>query len=107
MNPRIHLCIERINGDLRKPLSEVELARSLNLSVSRLCHLFKAETGLTLTQYTRAINLKEAKELLESTSLSIKEIRCRVGITDGSRFAKYFRAAYGTSPQQYRRSFSK
>jgi transcriptional regulator GlxA family with amidase domain len=76
------------------------MARSLNLSSSRLHFLFKIEMGTSPTKYIRAIRLREAKHLLEGTFLSVKQIRLRVGISDGSHFTRDFKNVYGLTPQQ-------
>jgi transcriptional regulator GlxA family with amidase domain len=79
------------------------MAYSLNLSPSRFHYLFKSEMGTSPTQYLRAIRLREAKSLLESTFLSVKQVMIRVGIGDGSHFARDFKHAYGLTPQQLKR----
>ena len=51
----------------------------MNLSGSRLRHLFKAEMDQTPAQYLKAIRMREAAMLLRTTFLSVKEIMNRVG----------------------------
>jgi AraC-like DNA-binding protein len=46
--------------------------------------------------------VKKARELLETTSLSIKEIRLRVGMSDESHFTRYFKKAIGVTPSRHR-----
>jgi len=43
-----------------------------------------------------------ARELLEATELSIKEVAVRVGISDAQYFNKQFRRFSGESPSRYR-----
>ncbi|HEX9919470.1 MAG TPA: helix-turn-helix domain-containing protein, partial [Pyrinomonadaceae bacterium] len=69
------------------------------------CHLFKAETGSSPARYLKALRLERARELLETTFLSVKEIRALVGFNDDSHFARDFRATYGLTPQQYRERY--
>jgi transcriptional regulator GlxA family with amidase domain len=51
-----------------------------------------------------ALRLKRAARLLADSHLSIKEIAPATGFQDANYFARVFRAAYGCSPSEYRRS---
>ena len=79
-----------------------DLAASVNLSVSRTQHLFKEQTDITLGQYLKALRLRRAKELLETSYLSVKEIVAELGRSDQSHFCRDFKKAYGISPAKYR-----
>jgi AraC family transcriptional regulator of arabinose operon len=79
-----------------------DLSGSVNLSSSRLRHLFKAQTGQTLAQYRKGVRLEEARIPLGTTLLSVKEIMHRVGVDSDSHFAHDFKEACGLSPTQYR-----
>jgi len=80
------------------------MAEIVNLSPSRLRYLFKKETGVAPGHYLRTFRLEQAKELLEKTFLSVKEITRRVGVNDQSHFIREFKKAYGLTPAQYRTS---
>ena len=82
-----------------------EVAEEMNISSSRLRHLFKNETGLSPLQYLKAERIKHACVLLKTTYLSVKEIMSKVGIRDKSNFARNFKEVCGLSPVQYRRQF--
>ena len=79
-----------------------DLAQAVNLSCSYLAHLFKAETGVSLLQYLKSLRLRKAKELMDTTFLSVKEIRSRVGAGDKAHFARDFKRTYGLSPAEYK-----
>lgn len=102
MEQRIEIILRRIADDPCRETSLTELARHVNLSPQRLSHLFKSETGVSLSQHLKATRLEKAKELIENSFLTIKEIRLKVGAKDKSRFAQSFREAYGLTPSQYR-----
>ncbi|HYX43214.1 MAG TPA: helix-turn-helix domain-containing protein [Pyrinomonadaceae bacterium] len=105
MDRRIHTAISLMERQLRAELSLEEIARAVNLSPSRFCHLFKAATGLPPAQYFKALRLSQAKKLLETSMLNIKQIMSRVGIKDKSHFSREFKRAYGLTPKQYRASY--
>jgi two-component system response regulator YesN len=46
--------------------------------------------------------MRKAVELVETTFLSIKEIRNRVGMRDKRHFAEDFKKAFGVTPTRYR-----
>lgn len=88
--------------DVRGELSLAEFAQSVNLSVWRLCHIFKSDVGMPPIRYLRLLRMERAKDLLESSFLSVKEIAYQVGLTDESHFVRDFKSTYGYSPALYR-----
>lgn len=102
MDPRVQLIIHLMREELHQDLTLDGLAQSVNLSVSYLHHLFKAETGTTPWLYLHALRLEKARELLVTTMLSVKQIMIRVGMKDKSHFGREFKKTYGQSPGQYR-----
>jgi transcriptional regulator GlxA family with amidase domain len=92
---------------LAQPLSVNSLARSVNLSTWRLCHIFKTETLRPPLQYLRNLRMQYAKRLLETTFLSVKQVMNEVGLRDESHFVRDFKRTYGLSPARYRQSFLK
>ena len=105
MEPRIHRAIRLMTVDLGREVSLNELAQSLNLSASRLRHLFKDETGVSPLQYLKLQRMQRAKELLEATFLNVKEVMLKVGVKDKSSFVRDFKKVYGLSPSRYRSQY--
>jgi len=105
MDPRVRTVITLIEADLYPETPLTALAQSVNLSPSRLRHLFKTETGMTPAQYLKRLRMESAKQLLETTFLSVKVITSRVGINNLSHFAQDFKKAYGLTPAQHRARF--
>ena len=91
--------------DVRGELSLGEFAQSVNLSVWRLCHIFKSDVGMPPIRYLRLLRMERAKDLLESSFLSVKEIAYQVGLNDESHFVRDFKSTYGYSPALYRSRF--
>ena len=91
--------------DVRGELCLTEFAQSVNLSVWRLCHIFKSDVGMPPMRYLRLLRMERAKDLLESSFLSVKEIAYRVGLNDESHFVRDFKSTYGSSPALYRSHF--
>jgi transcriptional regulator GlxA family with amidase domain len=92
-----------IEADIRANLTLAEMAQAVNLSPSHLYHLFKSETGEAPARYVKTLRMSKAKELLETTFLSVKEIVMLVGANDESHFVRDFKRRYSLTPTQYRR----
>ncbi|MBV9960033.1 MAG: helix-turn-helix domain-containing protein [Acidobacteria bacterium] len=105
MEPRIYSVIRLMLSELDRERPLEELAQSVNLSPSRLRHLFKSETGVSPAQYLKAHKLEKARLLLENTFLTLKEIMHQAGFTDRSHFMRDFQKTYGLPPLQYRKQF--
>jgi AraC family transcriptional regulator of arabinose operon len=102
---RITQAVSLIALNFNREFDFNELAKTLNLSPSRLRHLFRQQTGVSFRKYLRQQRMKQAKHLLETTFMSIKEIAQRVGIRDSSHFVREFEKEYKLSPKQYRNKF--
>jgi transcriptional regulator GlxA family with amidase domain len=105
MDKRVEKIIEMMRDDVRGELSLTEFAQSVNLSVWRLCHIFKSDVGMPPIKYLRLLRMEKAKGLLESSFLSVKEIAFKVGLNDESHFVRDFKSTYGHSPAIYRSQF--
>jgi transcriptional regulator GlxA family with amidase domain len=106
MDPRVRTVIRLLQTRPNCRFTIAELARTVNLSHWRLTHLFAQELQISPSEFSRQLRLEKAKNLLESSFLSIKEIMGSVGISDKSHFAKDFKRTYGLSPAEYRRKHS-
>ena len=87
---------------LDRPLSIAGLAAEVNLSASRLSHLFTQDVGLSPARYLHERRLTRARLLLERTFLTVKQVMACVGINDPSHFARDFRRLHGVAPSQVR-----
>ena len=74
MDPRIETVIKIMKDNFGHDLALQQMAQLAHLSPSRLRHLCKAETGATPTRHLHAVRMQQAKELLETTFLTVKEI---------------------------------
>jgi len=102
MDYRVRRITKVLSDDLSRDVDINALANSVNLSVSRLRHLFKDETGLTPAQYLKRLRLERARELMEESFLRLKEVMPQVGISDESHFVRDFKKKHGLPPIKYR-----
>ena len=78
------------------------LAKRVNLSASRLEHLFREEIGTTLKQFILERKLREAGRLLVTTQLRVSEIGYYLGFESPASFSRAFKSHYRLSPRQFR-----
>jgi transcriptional regulator GlxA family with amidase domain len=102
MDVRVQAVIALMDSSFHQELSAEDMARAVNLSSSYLAHVFKAETDLSLMQYLKLLRMAKAKELMETTFLSVKQIMNRVGVRDKGHFSRDFKRTYGLTPTQYK-----
>ena len=92
---RIASIVSVLRADFRRRPTLSEIASSVNLSTSRLRHLFKSQVGVTPSKFIKIKKFHEAKKLAERTYLSVKEIVSLVGGNDESHFLRDFKKVYG------------
>lgn len=95
--------VEYVDGHYREHLSLELLAGRFNISLSYLSRQFKAETGISFSQYMTDKRIVYAAYLLEHTRLSMTEISEMAGWQDVFYFSKVFKKHRGISPLNYRK----
>ncbi len=91
-----------IEAHYRGPLSVADVAKAVHLSESRLSHLFKEHTGVTVVDYLTEVRIARAKELLLGTAESCTKICFDVGYNSQSYFARRFKEIVGITPKEFR-----
>lgn len=81
------------------------VANDLGVSTEHLCRVLKRHTGLTFVTLLRRTRVRAACRLLQTTTLSMKEIAGRAGFSSASRFDRDFKSVCGVSPSEYRAGF--
>lgn len=92
-----------LETDYDKPLELERLADRIGLSTSYLSRLFKAETGITITDYVISIRMEKAKQFLtDHPNLKNYEISSLVGYSDPVYFNKLFKKMVGVTPKEFK-----
>jgi AraC family transcriptional regulator of arabinose operon len=102
IDDRLLRVIELIDQDLKARLDLAELARAVNLSVSRFAHLFREQLGVSPQQFVERRRLDAACRLLELTTRPIASVAAEVGYPDPLYFSTRLRLYTGKSPTAYR-----
>lgn len=79
------------------------LCRALTMSRAQLHRKLTALTGMSATHFIRSIRLQRAKELLQTTDLTVSEIAYEVGFRDPNYFSRTFTEEFGTPPSETRK----
>jgi AraC-like DNA-binding protein len=79
-----------------------KMAWELGVGYSWFRRMFTHFTGLAPAQYFLQLKLNKSKELLVSTSLSVKEIALMTGFESQFYFSKFFKNRMGMSPIRFR-----
>ena len=103
-NMHIIEIIKYINEHISEPISLTTISESINLSKEYTSHIFKKETGKTVTDYINERKLFIGKEMILSTSYSLTYISDRLGYENYSYFSKVFKKQFGVSPRALRKS---
>ncbi|SFF75773.1 Transcriptional regulator GlxA family, contains an amidase domain and an AraC-type DNA-binding HTH domain [Actinacidiphila alni] len=91
--------------ELSRPVTVEQMAGHVNLSARAFHRRFRAHTGTTPLAWLQRRRIERAKELLESTSLSVEDVGAITGFGTPANLRAQFRRATGLSPAAYRRRF--
>ncbi|WUD70949.1 DJ-1/PfpI family protein [Streptomyces sp. NBC_00510] len=91
---------------LAEPLTLETLARNARVSARTFSRRFVEDTGYTPMQWVLRARVDLARELLERTDLGVEQIADRVGLGTGANLRLHFHRILGTSPTEYRNTFS-
>lgn len=101
----LRLALQFLRGNCMHPdISIPELASFSGSSIRNLTRLFRKYCGQSPQECITEMRMTLAKELLESTSLQIKEIAERSGYSNQLYFSTAFRKYAGIGPRDYRKT---
>lgn len=80
-----------------------QLATIISRSRSHVLKLFRQHLGISPKTFIIQRQMREARELLLSTTLAISEVAEKSGVPDQYHFSKLFRQFVGVSPREFRR----
>lgn len=104
MHERISEIVRYINGHYMEELSLHLLADKFYISPYYLSRFFKEATGFAFVEYVNSVRIKEAKKLLEGSSMKVNLIARKVGFGSVTHFGRVFKAVTGNAPLYYRKN---
>lgn len=103
-DPLVKRALLLMQQTLDTPLTVAELAARLGVSRRKLERHFAEALDLTPSEAGRMIRLAQVRLLLERSDRSVTGIATDTGFADASHLIRVFRAAYGETPDAWRRA---
>lgn len=94
-------------GNLDQPITVDDLAARAHLTTRSLNRHFHARIGLNPLRWLQEQRLRRAQELLEHTDHSVELVARRAGFATAATLRRHFRQALDTTPDAYRRTFTR
>lgn len=101
-NASLRAITSYIHDHYRDNISIQVISKAFYLNANYLSQLFKRELNLTFTEYLTNVRLKQAKHLLLTTELSVREVAESVGFRDYFYFIRVFKKHASQTPRQYK-----
>jgi transcriptional regulator GlxA family with amidase domain len=100
-DPVLDHCIALMQTHVEDPLAIGQICTLVGASARSIERKFKSHLGTTPNGFYREMRLNKASNLLQNTTLSIREIGLACGFSSG--FAVLYKALFGISPSAARR----
>lgn len=99
---RIRAAADWLCRNLHESVTLARLADEVGMSTSRLAHRFRDEMRVSPMSYLESQRMRRARQLLEVSPLSVKQIAAEVGFANPFYFTLRFNKAFGLSPTAFR-----
>ena len=106
-SPWLSQLLEWVQVRLHTPLTVEQLADRAHMSRRTLNRRFAETTGTSPLDWITNLRVRQAKDLLETTTLSIEEIADRCGFGSAPTLRHHFRARVRLRPSTYRARFQR
>ena len=91
---------EHVYSDIRKD----DITNLVHLNSDYVTRIFKKETGYSIKSYIIHEKMLAAKQLLQTTSLSVGSVAMQLGYNNFSHFSAAYKKEFGISPGEEKRS---
>jgi AraC family transcriptional activator FtrA len=95
-----------VHKRIKRNIAVDEMASKLNMSPRTFARKFEAAVGESPGRWILSIRIRKAKDLLETTQLSLEEVAQRCGFSDAALLRHHFVRRVGKTPGIYRRDFN-
>lgn len=103
---QIGKCQEWLADNYKRDTPVATMIEMSGLPERSFSRRFFRATGQSPMDYVQSLRIEEAKQILETTDLSIEAVAHEVGYEDPSSFSRLFRRKTGITPAQYRKRFA-
>jgi transcriptional regulator GlxA family with amidase domain len=95
--------VARMEGSIEQSESMAAIAAHLRVSIGKLERAFKTELGIGPSDYYRRIRMQRARDLLEHSTMSVREVGLVCGYASLPAFVRAFRRTYQETPRKVRK----
>ena len=95
--------LQHLAAHVGEPISLADAAEVVYLHPSYLSRAFRRITGMTFLDYLSNLRVREARKLLETTTMPLQRIAEACGLGDATHFGRVFRRVTGQAPGKYRK----
>lgn len=99
----VEQCKDYLTQNIHKKVTVQEIADLIGINRTYLSGQFSKQVGMTISQYSIAVRLKAAENMLKFSEAPVGEIAEYLCFASQSHFGKCFREKYGISPAEYRK----
>ena len=100
---RIDAVRDFIKDNLALKFTNENIAQQLNISSRQLSRIIAEETGMTIGDLKRTIQVENIRDYLKDTDYTLKEIATLTGFYDEFSMSKMFKRIEGMPPGEYRK----
>lgn len=97
----LHEVLQTVEHNFERKLSQQTIAKQLNMSPSRLSHMFKDLCGIGFCHYLVCRRLEEAELMLAQSKANITAVAFELGFANPSHFCRAFKEHLGITPTAY------
>ena len=90
--------LDRVEGNLRQPVTLKSLAKELGMNAAYLSDLFRQHVGESFKRYQTRLRLQKAVALLQDPLSRVAAVGFAVGYADPNQFRRAFKAWSGRPP---------
>lgn len=101
-DPALGAAISAMTDDLGRRINIEHLAELSHMSRTTFIARFKRAYGSPPQRFIGELRLRQARDLLATTSLPIKEVASRCAYRSRSQFSAAFKSRFGLDPDHYR-----
>jgi AraC-like DNA-binding protein len=98
LDERSLVAIDFINQNINKAIQVIDIAQHVDLSESRLRHLFSKQIGIPITSYILWTRIKVALREMLTPGVTLSNAAHRANFSDHAHFTRTFKRMFGVSP---------
>ncbi len=103
----VNSCIEYIKNNYNLNIKMEDISSKLFFNKNYIAKLFKAETGMPVSEFIREIRMTEACRQLLNTDNKISDIASSCGYNDMKTFYSAFKKSKGMTPKDFKSNTNK